>query len=444
MSNIETLMANLLDKNNKIRYSKSFFKHRLFPFFTRNPERAKFENGFYGTLGAISRLTRGLEPLYEIENSPISEDKLNLSYNPPELKSEIVDELISSQSIESINHPFFINYLPVSKENDKSGEVEIAKLIVKLVDLDTNTLWNELVANKTPTNLFEEVLLDALTELKEKDLKNDYLIVNKENYSYFIEDLNFLTEKKDFLMKNIHNLFGFLYFQYIIQTSIYISNFEKVDSGFTQLYYTLESEKISASRPSAKRSFNIVASLRKILLVNDYLIGYINALIDSDDTYTIQEILNMQDTNLKADLVKFMLLYSRKTDRNDISNIQLSENSLKTNINLFKSWLESDIQEEPKARFFKSIDETSKLHFLKARGRIGRVLNLNTDTILLLTAIIVKNQKMILSDLFIAFEKRGVWFDKITKEEIVKLYERMNLLDKKSDSGEAKYVKPIL
>ncbi|RZI00580.1 DNA phosphorothioation-dependent restriction protein DptG, partial [Staphylococcus condimenti] len=28
--------------------------------------------------------------------------------------------------------------------------------------------------------------------------------------------------------------------------------------------------------------------------------------------------------------------------------------------------------------------------------------------------------------------------------EIVNLYEKMNILDKKSDSGEAKYVKPIL
>ncbi len=51
---------------------------------------------------------------------------------------------------------------------------------------------------------------------------------------------------------------------------------------------------------------------------------------------------------------------------------------------------------------------------------------------------------MIIRDVFVEFEKRGVFLDRYSKEEIVELYERMNILDKKSDSGEAKYVKPIL
>ncbi|MFC0137963.1 DNA phosphorothioation-dependent restriction protein DptG [Staphylococcus petrasii] len=49
-----------------------------------------------------------------------------------------------------------------------------------------------------------------------------------------------------------------------------------------------------------------------------------------------------------------------------------------------------------------------------------------------------------MKEVFAEFEKRGVFFDRYTKEEVVNFYEKMNILDKKSDSGEVKYVKPVL
>ena len=42
------------------------------------------------------------------------------------------------------------------------------------------------------------------------------------------------------------------------------------------------------------------------------------------------------------------------------------------------------------------------------------------------------------------YEKRGLFFDRYSKEEIIKLLTKLNLIDKKSDSGDAQYVKPIL
>lgn len=63
---------------------------------------------------------------------------------------------------------------------------------------------------------------------------------------------------------------------------------------------------------------------------------------------------------------------------------------------------------------------------------------------ILLTSIIVKDEKKLIKEVFAEFEKRGVFFDRYTKEEVVNFYEKMNILDKKSDSGEVKYVKPVL
>lgn len=49
-----------------------------------------------------------------------------------------------------------------------------------------------------------------------------------------------------------------------------------------------------------------------------------------------------------------------------------------------------------------------------------------------------------LAKLFDEFEKRGLLFDRESKKRIIALYEKMNLLEKRSDSGDAQYVKYIL
>ena len=55
-----------------------------------------------------------------------------------------------------------------------------------------------------------------------------------------------------------------------------------------------------------------------------------------------------------------------------------------------------------------------------------------------------EKEKIRLKKLWEELESRGLIFDEKSKMEIVKLFERINLLEKKSDSGDAQYVKSIL
>ena len=64
--------------------------------------------------------------------------------------------------------------------------------------------------------------------------------------------------------------------------------------------------------------------------------------------------------------------------------------------------------------------------------------------ILLLTAVSIKKDKISLKALFKEYERRGVFLDKYSKGEIIELLSKLNLIDKKSDSGDAQYVKSIL
>ena len=73
------------------------------------------------------------------------------------------------------------------------------------------------------------------------------------------------------------------------------------------------------------------------------------------------------------------------------------------------------------------------------------MLNLSEETLIFITKLCIKNQEqMRLKDVFKAFERRGIFLDDISKEQATDYYEKLNLIEKKSDSGDAKYVKRIL
>lgn len=83
--------------------------------------------------------------------------------------------------------------------------------------------------------------------------------------------------------------------------------------------------------------------------------------------------------------------------------------------------------------------------YLKSRGRSGFMLNLSEESLIFLTKLCIKNRdQMRLNDVFTAFERRGIFLDNLSKEQVAVYYEKLNLIEKKSDSGDAKYVKRIL
>ena len=70
-------------------------------------------------------------------------------------------------------------------------------------------------------------------------------------------------------------------------------------------------------------------------------------------------------------------------------------------------------------------------YFLKTRGSLGYMLNISQDMLLLLTALSLKKERKPLKQVFIDLEARGLFFDRYSKEEIVQLFDKLNLIDKK-------------
>ena len=93
----------------------------------------------------------------------------------------------------------------------------------------------------------------------------------------------------------------------------------------------------------------------------------------------------------------------------------------------------------------KYIDFVQK-NFAKWRGTLGYTMGVNESDLVMFTQIILKQYdgKIRLSKLFEEFEKRGLLFDRESRKRVSELFEKMNLLEKRSDSGDAQYVKSVL
>jgi DNA phosphorothioation-dependent restriction protein DptG len=96
--------------------------------------------------------------------------------------------------------------------------------------------------------------------------------------------------------------------------------------------------------------------------------------------------------------------------------------------------------------FIRKYVEFVQKNFGKFRGMCGYTLSVHESDIIMFTRIILKENcgRIGLTKLFEEFEKRGLLFDRESKKRIIELFERMNLLEKRSDSGDAQYVKYVL
>ena len=91
-----------------------------------------------------------------------------------------------------------------------------------------------------------------------------------------------------------------------------------------------------------------------------------------------------------------------------------------------------------------------KMRFVKSWGNQGKMIMISNNDLLLMIRIcqrssenMIPNLGIQINDLFKEFEMRGLYFDGQSKQYIIKHLHEINLIDSKSDSEEAQYVKQI-
>lgn len=363
--------------------------------------------------------------------------------------------LFNKEKINPI-HPYFFNLIEVSKEHDN----EIGKYghFMYEVFVQNNNEIKEIFSNKESDDILTELILSKLDDLKlaekKRKPKTHYQPLLQSFTSLYQEDVVYLSKYKDYFLTAFPILTHYYVFMYVCQLLIKFEQFTEADyEKVRPLYFALEWESLSRRRKAADdlEGFKYIKEKHIHIFPHIHTISHLSHCVFNDEKE-------------EKEFIPYADLYALIKDKGEAFEFEFLK-ELKQWIQEYSQWAKISVQDDsediPKAfnvlfhclkegmstgvckKYGENIEDLGA-QFIKTRGSLGQVLNIKHDFLLLMTAVCVKDQRMPLNDLFTEFEKRGIVFDRYSKKEIIMLFDNHNILDKKSDSGDAQYVKPIL
>ena len=307
-------------------------------------------------------------------------------------------------------------------------------------------------------NVLEKAVFEAMEAKIETLIPNaDYYVVHLAPRKIFMKDLQFILESPARTKEHLVDLLEFYYFFYTSQTSLMLSRFEDGDRDtIIPLYFSLDWERTN-KEPEGYRS-----GWEKLFPAIEKQLSHAATL----------EMLNQNPTGEKYDYValkKYLEETGRYEEvaaqikdlvdryRNAIKDCEVMQ-ELKKNENLdpvFSKvhFLFDNVLTQFRCSVRHRVNDAYTNHFktfcqerfLKFRGPCGLMLNITEERLVFLTKLVVNNQeKLSLKEVFHELELRGVFLDQPSKDEVVLFYSKLNLIEKKSDSGDAQYVRKIL
>lgn len=274
------------------------------------------------------------------------------------------------------------------------------------------------------------------------------------------EDILYLSKYKDYFLTSFPLLTHYYVFMYACQLILKFEQFTTADMEMVQpLYFALEWESMSRRRKATgelegfkyvkEKSINLFPHIHTISQLSH---NSLNNGGEYDDTLEfipygkLYDLIKGKGEEYEAAFLSEVNQWIK--DYLELRKLPFQESkavqSLPEAFQLLFNCVKEGVSTEVAKKFGENIGDLGANQFLKTRGSYGQVFNIKHDFLLLLTAVSVKDKRIPLNDLFKELEKRGVAFDRYSKKEIISLFDDLNILDKKSDSGDAQYVKPIL
>lgn len=437
------------NKNGTWRFVHNIDKKTL-PYFSRNPERAKFTNGFKPIVGALVRRSMGYDVSDSYTGTIIDVEKLLSEVDVDVSAKDNFISIFTAKAISDAKLPALLAYLPLSDGKESTGEIRIAEFIDQLFKLSDNTQWKEFLRSNKSGNLYEQLVVSNLKPLNSASESKDVFAYyrSEDLVEKFNHDLVNLTNSRNFFDSHYELFFAFYYFTYSIMLISSIEQFG-VDSKSFKPFYALENEHISQSRWAAGRqSYKNLRTSAKNLLADSDVLVYLNYLLDSEDFLFLPQIMQL-DGSKRDDLISGlrMTLNGIEKMENVINEhqVELADADLPELISHLRGLIvENHEDPAPISRYVKSLDEIANFEFTKSRGRLGKVFNLSEELEIMLVGVIVGRENMLLATFFDELEKRGIFLDRSSRDALTEDLDSRNLLEKMSDSGDAQYVKSLL
>ena len=276
----------------------------------------------------------------------------------------------------------------------------------------------------------------------------------------FESDFEYVLSSRSRTRDYLVPLLEFYYFTYTAQAILQLNRFlEGERDKCVPLYFCFEWEKTSQSRLCFTQGWNRLQDAVTRMFAHAVVLEILNQTENCDtpfDYISLNELANGEpgEDHRIANQIKVLTDCYRQaiSDCAEMKDLQRSEDpdaetaaEVKFLFDSVRFQFENTGRSARYNSYSAKFIEFCNKKYLKKRGRSGMMLNLSEETLIFLTKVCIKDQeKMRLNDVFSEFELRGVFLDNHSKSEAMRYYEKLNLIEKKSDSGDAQYVKRIL
>ena len=310
-------------------------------------------------------------------------------------------------------------------------------------------------------NLFSKILQEALTpfggttdEVKERN----YTVLPYIKKT-FEEDLNWMLEQEESVkVKYLHLLLHFYACYAVTQAIVRITAKDKQKEDIpAPFYFILNSERASVNHDAVVRgwSYQIPKSSLDKLYGKSQALDILNSVLGGNIGFynNIHEKLYETDFEDNRELCNELLskyqeekreVFNRRTSESgSIEEIEIDVHSYEEFISTLEHLCTGLQSPSYISRMRKKVIDLLSVRFLQSR-RGNFVLVLDNEMLTFLIALFTKSKKTKLEDLYKLFNSYGIYFNRGSRLAIEEYLLKLNLLDRKSDSGEAQYVTVIL
>ena len=446
----------LTDKSGKYTYRRRQ-NINVLPLPTREPERAKFEKGFTSIVGGVIREINGKGIQDGVDDSVINHVMEFGNFNDTEGK-ELFAYYLSNQlkNINSGKTTMFnqLEKVPfVNNSSEQKGEKEFVSFFFDTFIGDEVERVREIFREIDDSNLISEILdLLSMESDKPAKIRGDYRLLFPGLREQFLKDLEALSKNHSFFLDNISAFFvhyTFVAMSHIILQTNRFTSFQ--DEDLIPVYYILQWEKAARWRNSYNQGYRLLKNEMEEFYAHEHVLNIIGS-----NTYTKQrniyyhdykKILNEAGFEAEKEFIQSIYEWLEEIYKEKTGILVKSYTFEKTIDDAFKDLTQAvnrGISKEINSRYQKAFESIVSKFFRKHGGSLGTLLSLNQEQLLLLVALSVGGNRIELKQLWKELELRGVWLDLYSKEEVVKVLDKLNYMEKKSDSGDAQYVKSIL
>lgn len=451
------------DKINKFveKNGKYTFKRRsvasVLPLPSRKPERAKFERGYASITGGVIRKVNGKNVHVDTSNETVEDIIENGKFNDDESKQMFtffLNEQMKELHDGKVTSLKQLERIPLTDNSDeKKGEIDLINFFFDTFIRNEVDRVHDILQRYDDSDLISEILDFSTPEtITHNKTVSSYKSFFPNIREQFMKDLENLSKNPSFLLDYI-SLF-FVHYTFFAMTQLILQTNKVTQFNQEELlpvYYILQWEKSAKWRSSYSWGNKMLKREIDGFYAHEHALNILGINTFSEEKNQLYHDLKceLKGAGPDAENEYIQSIYQWLKEFYEIkTNIQVEEYSAeKTLDDAFDDLIfavKKGVSSEVNSRYELSFDAIVSKFYRKNGGSLGTILSLSQEQLLMLVAASITEDRIGLKQLWEELEKRGVWLDHHSKEEVVKVLDKLNYMEKKSDSGDAQYVKSIL